>query len=42
MALLFPNRTRTLRHLVVDAVGVTVVAAGVAAALPARRPTSPT
>lgn len=33
MALLFPNRTRTLRHLVVDAVGVTVVAAGVAAAL---------
>ena len=33
MAPLFPSRSRTLRHVVVDALGVTVVAAGVAAAL---------
>ena len=33
MALLFPSRSRTLRHLVVDAVGVTVVAGGAAMAL---------
>jgi len=33
VTLLFPSRSHSLRHLLVDAVGVTVVAAGVAAAL---------